>query len=245
VPSYVYGIVDDAAANPSGRGINDAPLQVVHGEGAAALVSELEAREQLQFGRSELMVHARVLEEALGRGTVLPMRFGVVLEGTDAVRHDLLEARAQELHMQLREMAGKVEIRVRATYEEDALLREVVKENPDIARKREALSGQPEDATYYERINLGEMISKAVDRKREADAQAFLDALAPHAAGVQVADPSHERVALNASFLVERKQMKTFEDAVEGVAAKQVGRMRVTFSDPLPPHSFVEFSGGG
>jgi Gas vesicle synthesis protein GvpL/GvpF len=243
VANYVYGIVEDAAAPPSGRGIRDAPLQVVHAEGAAALVSELPAGEQLEFGRDELLVHARVLEEALNHGTVLPMRFGVILDGSDAVRHDLLEAHAEELQSQLVDMAGKVEVRVRATYEETTLMREVVKENPEIARKREAIGGKPEDATYFERINLGEMVSGAVDRKRQADAQAVIDSLAPYAAGVEVGEPTHERVVVNASFLVPREKLKQFEEAVEKVAAGQVGRFRVTFTDPLPPHSFVDFAG--
>lgn len=241
--NYVYGIVEDTAAAPRSKGIRDAPLDVVRGAGAAALVSELDSGDRLMFGRDELLVHARVLEEALGHGTVLPMRFGVVLESSDSVRRDLLEAHADEVVRQLRELAGKVELRVRATYEEEALMREVVTENPDIARGRESLGGKSEDATYFERINLGEAVAEAIDRKRDDDGRRILDALLPHADDVQVAEPPHERVALVASFLVQRSGVKRFEDAVEQIAEAQHGRLRMTLTDPLPPHSFVEFGG--
>lgn len=243
--NYVYGIVEQAASAPEARGIGDAPVQVIQSSAAGALVSELPAGQELQFGRDELLVHARVLESALSAGTVLPMRFGVILEGPDAVRRDLLDAHAEELGNQLGELAGKVEVRIRAVYEEESLLREIVQENPEIARKRTAMAGKPEDATYFERINLGELIAQAIEDKREVDGQAVVEALAQHAAAVQVAEPAHERVALNASFLVPREARKQFKDAVERVAADQAGRMRITFSDPLPPHSFVEFTGSG
>jgi hypothetical protein len=241
----VYGIVEQAAAAPEARGIADAPVRVIQSSTAGALVSELPAGQELQFGRDELLVHARVLESALSRGTVLPMRFGVVLEGADAVRRDLLDAHAEELGNQLGELAGKVEVRIRAVYEEEALLREIVQENPEIAHRRQAMANKPQDATYFERINLGELIAHAIEQKRELDGQAIVEALAGHAAAVQVAEPPHERVALNASFLVPREAHKQFEDAVERVAAAQAGRIRITFSDPLPPHSFVEFDGSG
>lgn len=243
--NYVYGIIEEATKPPATSGIAGAAVEVVETDGAAALVSELPDTEQLEMGREELLVHARVLEQALEQGTVLPMRFGLVLDGSEAVRRDLLEAYADELHRQLHDLGGKVEIRVRATYEEEPLMREVVSENPEIARRRAALAGRSEDATYFERIELGELVADALERKRVGDAEAIVEALGPRAAGLHVADPAHERIALNASFLVERSQVKRFEDAVEKVAAGQHGRMRLTFTDPLPPHSFVEFARTG
>ncbi len=243
--NYVYGIIEDATEPPATRGILEAPVEVIQTTGAAALVSELPGADQVELGREELLVHARVLEQALEQGTVLPMRFGVVLDGAEAVRRDLLEAHADELHRQLQDLGGKVEIRVRATYEEEQQMREVVSENPEIARRRAALAGRSEDATYYDRIDLGELVSDALERKRAADAETIVNALGAQAAAVHVAEPAHERIALNASFLVDRKGVKQFEDEVEKVAAERHGRLRITFSDPMPPHSFVEFAGSG
>src|SRR5690348_16787348 len=136
---YVYGVVDAAAEAPEGTGIAGAPLRLIAAGSAAALVSELPGKEDLHFGREEAMTHARVLEQALGRGTVLPMSFGVVVEGPDEVRRRVLEGHAEELTAQLGELEGKVELSVRAVYEEDALMREIVESHPEIARRREQL----------------------------------------------------------------------------------------------------------
>ncbi len=241
---YVYGIVDAGAGAPDGRGVAGASVRVVSSNDAAALVSELGDRE-LELGRDEVLSHAHVLEEALERGAVLPMRFGIVLEGDEEVRSRLLERHADALRAQLVRFKDKVEVSIRATYDEETLMREVVEENPDIARLRELIRGKPEDATYYERIELGEHVAEGVERRREIDARNIVEALSQVSVAVEVSPPAHERVALAAAFLVERGRLTEFGEVLDAFAGGQGGRLRFKYTGPLPPHSFVEFAGGG
>src|SRR5947209_1940628 len=134
-------------------------------------------------------------------------------------------------------MTGKVELRLRAIYDESVLMREVVQEDQGITRLRESLRGKPEDATYYERIQLGEMVAAAVERKREQDVDRMLERLVPLALAIEVGDPGNERVALNASFLVQRDGMTAFDAAVDELGREQEGRMRLKYTGPLPTHS--------
>jgi hypothetical protein len=241
VATYVYGIVEANAQPPEGGGIADAPLSLVAGDDAAALVSDLAARE-VRLGREEILVHARVLEQALARGTVLPMRFGVVMDGPDEIRQRLLQAHAGELRAQLTGLEGKVEVRIRGVYEEQALMSEILREDRAIARLRDSVRGRPDDATYYERIQLGEAVAAAVERRREHDSRNIVDLLARSALGVELSKLAHERVVVNASFLVERKRLDEFDEALDLLADDQAGRMRFKYTGPLPPHSFVEFA---
>jgi gas vesicle protein GvpL/GvpF len=243
VATYVYGIVESTARAPKAKGIGGAPLAVVAGDGAAALVSDLPDGE-VQMGRDEVMTHAEVLDQALTRGTVLPMRFGVIMDGSDDVRRQLLERHGEDLRAQLIDLAGKVELNVRAVYEEDVVLREVVNDDPEIARLREVVHDRSEDATYYERIRLGELVAQAVEHRREQDAQAIVDLLTPTTLAVDVGAPAHERVVINASFLVERKRLDAFDEVLEAVARDQFGRIRFKLTGPRAPHSFVELGGG-
>lgn len=244
MPDYVYGIVDSDAVAPGGNGVAGGRVRVVSDDGSAALVSDV-AERQLELGRDEVLTHARVLEEALKRGTVLPMRFGMVLEGDEEVKARLLEPHAAELREQLTRFSGRVEINIRATYEEEIVMREVLAENPDIASLREAIRGKPADATYYERIQLGERVAEAIERKRELDSQQILAALSVVADAVEVSAPAHERVALSAAFLVARDRLKEFDQVLDAFAEGQGGRLRFKYSGPLPPHSFVQFAGAG
>lgn len=241
MPQYVYGIVEAGARAPRGRGIAGAPLRLVEGEEVAALVSEV-AGNDVRLGRDAVLVHTRVLERALGRGPVLPMRFGVVMSDAEEVRGRLLDEHGPELRAQLAELAGKVEIRIRATYDEEALLRDVVRAEPEIATLKASMRGQSDDATYYSRIRLGELVARAVERRREHDAQAIVEALAAAALAVEVGGPSHERVVVQASFLVERVRTAEFDEILEEVAAGYGGLVRFKSIGPLPPHSFVELA---
>jgi hypothetical protein len=244
LPEYVYGIVESDAPAPQGNGVGGAPVRVVSDDRTAALVSDL-GDQELELGRDEVLTHARILEEALQHGTVLPMRFGVVLEGDEQVKARVLEPHATELREQLARFSGRVEINIRATYEEEIVMREVLAENPQIASLRESVRAKPQDAAYYERIELGERVAEAIERKRELDADQIVAALAVVADAVELSAPGHERVALNASFLVARDRLKDFDGVLDAFAEGQGGRLRFKYTGPLPPHSFVEFSGAG
>jgi Gas vesicle synthesis protein GvpL/GvpF len=241
-PTYVYGVLDATDPPPQGTGIAGAPLHVITADGVTALVSELPT-EQIRLGREEVTLHAEVLERALAGGPVLPMRFGVVMDGEAAVRIHLLQAHRDALRAQLENMKDKVELRIRAMYEEDALMREILQSSGDIKRVRDSLRGKSEDATYYDRIRLGEMVAEEVEQRREYDAAQMLERLSPLAVDVHVAAGGHERVALNASFLVEAPRVGDFDQAVDKIGRDQAGRMRIKYVGPLPPHSFVELGG--
>jgi hypothetical protein len=237
---YVYGVVRaKGAAPPKGAGIRDEPVGVVTHGSVAALTSDVPV-DFVEAGREELMAHTRVLEEVMEHAVVLPMRFGVVLPDEETVEYRLLDPFAERLEAQLQEMDSKVEMTLKGIHDQDAILREVISENREIAELREAIHGTPEAATYYERIRLGELVAAALDDKREAIAPQIIDRLAPLAVDVRVGDPVHERMAVNASFLVERDRLAEFDKAVDQIAKEQADRIQFKSTGPLPPHSFVE-----
>jgi hypothetical protein len=244
VAKYVYGVIPAAGDPPSVAGIGGTPVQLIRADDIAALVSDIDP-DSLQMGREAMTTHERVLEDALTSATVLPMRFGVVMTDEQAVRTDLLDRHGAELREQLAGLEGKIELRLRATYEEDRLMREAMAQDPEILRLRNSLRGVPEDATYYARIQLGELVAAAVERARQADAEAILAELAPLAVAVDVGGNAHERVALNASFLVERGRLAAFDERVDQIGQTQAGRMRFKYTGPLPAHSFVSLAGAG
>ena len=238
MPDYIYGIVAAGTRTPPGPGINGGALRLVSTDGVAALVSDV-SRDELRFGRAALSSHSQVLEQAVAHGTILPTRFGTVLDDAAAIRASLLEPHLDQLREQLEEFAGKVELKLRGTYDESRLMSEVLREDQDVARLRESLRGTPPDASYYGRIRLGELVAAAVERKRRRDTEVILKPLVSRALAVEIAEPNHERLAVNASFLVQRDRIDEFDLAVDEVGREQEGRIRFKYTGPLPPHSFV------
>src|SRR5205085_1337645 len=98
----------------------------------------------------------------------------------------------------------------------------------------------PLAATHCERIRIGEAIAGAVAVRRAADTDAFLAALRPLAIAVHVSDPRHERVVLNATFLVDHSQLDRFDAAVESLSEQHAGEMEFKLIGPMPAHSFAD-----
>src|SRR3954452_23792483 len=171
---YVYGVMraGDAPA-PSRTGVGDTPVQTVERGSMAALVSEVPG-DSVPGRAKNLTAHTEVLRAAMDGGTVLPMRFGVLMPDEDTVKHELLETRAPWLNQMLDALDGRVEMTVSAMYREEVLLHEVVTQDAAIAKLRERVQNQPAAATHFERIRLGELVAQAVEARRNTDATAIL-----------------------------------------------------------------------
>jgi hypothetical protein len=238
---YVYGVAAAAEGTDIQATGVGGPLsgvrRIVHGE-LAALVSDIE-RGPLTAAR-DLRAHWRVLEEAAGRTTVLPVRFGTVMETDDAVRDQFLAPRHDHLAGQLARLAGKVQLTVKGFYDEEQLLRGVVARSPAVGRLRERVRGRPEAATYYDRIRLGELVADEVEQARDRDAAMVLERLQPFAYSTRREPPTTGDGAFNLAFLVERDRMDDFGRAVADLTREVEGRIRLRYIGPLPPYSFTE-----
>jgi hypothetical protein len=245
---YVYGVLR-AGADPGvqSEGIGDpgGAVHTIESGPVAALVSDVAAEGPVEAGREDLMRHSRVLQEAAERTVVLPMRFGVLMPDEDTVRDELLDPHREDLEGQLAEMEGKAELTLKAFYDEEVVLREIVQENAEIGQLSEAVRDKPQDATYFERLRLGEMVAQALEAKRAADAELILAQLEPLALEVEAGEPAHERMVVNAAFLVDRERLEDFDRAAQEVNDRLGERMTFKYVGPLPPHSFVTMGSEG
>jgi hypothetical protein len=236
---YVYGVLRDSElAGVSVAGVEEADLRKIEHAGLAALVSTLDADELAAAGA--LRAHWRVLDEASERATVLPVRFGTVMESDAAVRELLLEANAARLTKRLEELDGRAQLNLRGDYDEERQLSEIVRQSPAIATLRERVRGLSEDAGYGDRIRLGELVAAEVARQREQDEALALARLKPLAVAARAEQIADLNAAFNLAFLVENDGMDPFGEAV-GQLQEQLGeRVTVRCIGPLPPYSFAE-----
>jgi len=203
----------------------------------AAVVSSSPVKDY-ESTRRNMMAHTRVLEEVMREFTILPVRFGTVAPSEEDVRK-LLERRFGEFHGLLNEMEGKVELGLKALWYEGVIFDEIVKENADIRRLRDALMGRPPEETYYERIRLGEMVEAAVWKKRDEDAEKILTPLRPIVRQTRANKIISDRMILNAAFLVDKEREAEFDQAVEKLDREMRHRIIFKYVGPVPPYNFV------
>jgi hypothetical protein len=236
---YVYGVMPAGERTAiSVAGVQDSEVRLVEHGDVAALASEVHG-DALAAAR-ELRAHWRVLDEASERATVLPVRFGTVMESEEAVREQLLEPNAERLGELLRRLAGCVQLSLKGDYDEELLLREVVRRSPGILELRDRLRSLPAEAGYYDRIKLGELVASEIGGRREADTQAALQRLEPLAESVKVEQPAHQNGAFNLAFLVRREAQDEFGAAVAALAEELSELVDLRFVGPLPPYSFAD-----
>jgi Gas vesicle synthesis protein GvpL/GvpF len=238
---YVYGILPgDIEVEPGATGVGDPPgeIRVVRQGDLAALVSDVDLDRPL--GRAEdLFVHEELLDATAAEVPVLPLRFGSVVANDAAVAGELLGPHHDEFAGALRQLDGFNEYVVKGRYVEQAILSEVLAEQPRVARLNEELKGADPDATRDQRMEIGEIISGVVEAKRQSDTAALGDALAGQVAASVVRPPSHELDAVYAAFLVKADKAGALRQAVGQLADEWRERIELRLLGPLAAYDFA------
>jgi hypothetical protein len=240
--TYVYGVVHADLAVPAELvGLDGAPVELVAYEGVAVLVSSAPTDRPLGT-REDLFAHEKVVDRVAEEVTVLPMRFGSVIE-RPAVVDELLAPHAPELSAALTDLDGYVQYSVKGRYEREVVLREVIEADPDIAELRERVHGVPEEASYQDRMRLGELVVGALEERSRRDGPGLHEALGAQAARA-VARPSNDpEQVLDSAFLVARDRRYEFEHAVDQLGAELGDTIRFRLIGPLAPYDFVAEAG--
>jgi hypothetical protein len=237
---WVYGVVPAGAALKElerREGLPD--VWLVEAGDVAAIVGDVPEDDE-KATRNQALAHARVLEAAVVDAPVVPFRFGIIVPDDQKVGSDLLDAYHDDLAQHLRNVDDRVQMTLKVYYHEEAVLREIVEREPEVGRLRDAMRERPEEAARDLRAQLGELVSNAVEQRRQRDAADILERLKPVSESGAVEGLETEFMVLNVPFLVERDRQREFEDAVEEVAQERQERMRFRLIGPQPPYNFID-----
>lgn len=238
---YVYGILPaDVELTSEMPGVGDpaAQVRVIHSDGLAALVSEVDVAKPLGSPQ-DLAAHEQIVDATAGAVPVLPARFGAVLASEEEVAQELLAANHDEFDDSLRELEGRAQYVVKGRYAENAILTEVLSENRQAARLADKIRGANPDATRDARIKLGEIINDAVTAKRHKDTRVLGDAMEGHCVASVVREPTHELDAVHVALLVDTDRESDLQQVIEDLARDWDGRIELRLLGPMAAYDFV------
>jgi hypothetical protein len=213
-------------------------VHTVHFMDLAAVVSDSPVVEY-EPSRRNMMAHTLVLEEVMQGFAILPVRFGTVAPGAEAIQEKVLKRRLGEFHGLLNELEDRVELGLKAFWYEQGIFQEIVEENATIRRLRDALTDRPAEETYHQRIRLGEMIEAAMWKKRDEDAEKILARLRPLVRETRDSKILTDRMVLNVAFLVDRSRQPALDEAVRRLDEEMGHRLVFKYVGPVPPYNFV------
>jgi gas vesicle protein GvpL/GvpF len=229
---YVYGVTSSTSIPPV-DGVDSAPVRTLPHAGLVALISSI-GRTELRA--ADVRAHWRVLDHAFEHGTVLPVRFGTLMESEDEVRDRLLEPNHDRLVELLDSMAGLIQLNVKGRYDEERLLRRILQENPALRRLRERID---RSGVLADQITLGQQVEQEIGARRVADTAAVRRALEGRAVAARDEQVRHPD-AFNIAFLVARDRIDEFGLGVGEVRDQLADGIEIRYVGPVPPFSFAD-----
>ncbi|MEU5806695.1 GvpL/GvpF family gas vesicle protein [Streptomyces sp. NPDC047718] len=234
---YVYAVtLDDHPCRIdgiSGVGAQAAPVRVVPADGLRAVVSDID--EEIRPKRRDVAAHQTVQNRLLADGTPLPLQFGYTAPDDDAVRQALREQGGM-YRAALERVQGCAEYNVKASQEQDHLLREILDASPEARRLNEEILAGSQDPRLP--LELGRLIAEEVDLRHAAAAADLVGALVPLGREHALHTPSGEDF-LNLSLLVPFGDEKPLVRAHAELTQNSDSGLAIRLTGPLPPYSFV------
>ncbi|SFL32073.1 GvpL/GvpF family gas vesicle protein [Geodermatophilus ruber] len=237
---HLYGVVRTAdllsGEVPAAPGTeNGPPLSAVTRDDLAAVVSPLDPDRELT--ESDAVRHLDVLTGLVARGPVLPLRFGTTAPDEDAVREEVLGARADDLRRGLSALEGVIEVRLDLTSSDDRDLPPLLTGHPELhdlaARARAPGAGMDEQ------LQVGEATAQLLSELRARRAEEIAEELAPLVEQTRyLAAPSEE--VERWAFLVERDRLDELDTAIAGLRARRGHEVDLGYVGPLPAFSFLD-----
>ena len=245
---YLYGIVqptDGMATDTFPADVSGVTGQVsVDRTGDLTLIYGTHDGSDILPRRRALLAHARVLEAATDKGTVLPMRFGMTCASLDDFRALARDA-APKIDAALARVRGCVEIGVRVQAPEEAALAAALAQSPALSRQRDRLA-QTGAGSHFDKVGFGRALGDAVATRRRAAQKQLLAGLRPFVADHVLKAPETDFEVLRAECLIAEDRLPEvtawLEEAVAGLDFAAPTPCTAQIVGPGPAFHFVDLA---
>ena len=222
------------------KGISDADLFTVRYNELTAVVSEIK-RSDLIADKSNALAFAQLLEILSQQFTLLPVRFGSILESENAVTQ-MLGRNYQNIQQNLQKVENKNEFGLKIFCDSDALKSELMTKSESIAKNTEVKDTIVAKSVYLEYVNKKlkehrqeELLSNYVDTII-SDITQYLERLYAINKFKKMATQNN---LIDAIFLIEKGNENELISSVKDLQ-KRYPDLKFVLTGPWPPFNFVE-----
>jgi hypothetical protein len=235
---YLYAIVGGAEARDYGHcGIDSAAVYTISEGMVAAVVSDIPGR-KIRPERRHLATHQTVLKRLMEESVPLPVSFGIIINDCRTVEK-ILSRNQKTLQVQLRRVAGKVEMGLRVAWNVPNIFEYFIHVHPELRSARDRFFGGRREPSQEDKIELGRMFDHLHKEDREQHTAKVEDALSGRCSEITRNRCRDEREVMHLACLVDREAQQEFEKGIFEAARLFDDSFSFDFSGPWPPHNFV------
>ena len=238
----MYCIIESGGAKNFGPigigGRGDELTTVTYGDLSAVVSSS--PIQDFRVTRENTMTHQHAIETVMKEYPVLPIRFSTIAETKEEIVEKVLKSRYEEFQKLLARIGDKKELGLKVYWQEmKAILNEIVEGNETIKSFKEEIQKKSPQQAYYDQIEIGKMIEKALNEKREKEGEFLIKPLKELAEDSKVHATYIPELIVSAAFLVKKTMEPQFDRAVNRIQEDFPGRHRITYVGEAPPVNFV------
>ena len=238
---YLYAIAPESNGRSFGSiGLDGGTVYSITNGRVSAVVSDVP--EKLRPERRQLAAHQEVLKRLMGETAgILPVAFGVVADGPEAIRR-ILSRNQKPFLEQLHHVAGRVEMGLRVTWDVPNIFEYFVQTHPELRVARDRFFGGHREPAQDDKIELGRLFDRLLVEDREAHTERVVEMLTPSCVEISRNKPRTEREVVNLACLIGRAGREQFETAVFEAATLFDNHYAFDYNGPWAPHNFVDLT---
>ena len=193
-----------------------------------------------------LVAHQRVVEKVMQDFSLLPVRFGTVLEDEKQV-HRLLEQGESIFHAVLEKFKGQIQFEVAVLWNVQSVFQAIAQTEPVLQLKAQ-IGNRPAEETLSQRVALGQLVQSMLENCRQSLQKIILPVLRETAKDMVINPLMDDGMVLNAALLVDEagrlameKCLEALDGAFERNKSQLPGETQLIFRcvGPLPLYSFA------
>lgn len=239
---YLYGIFPSPGPQELRlEGLDRQPVQSQTVEEFVFLYSEAQ-QEKYLASRRNLLGHERVLEQAMEQGyrTLLPLQFGLIIQGWDGVKQQLIMPKGEVLKQLLQKLEGRREVSVKVVWDSDRELEALMQEDIALRTQRNQLEGK--SLSMDEVVRIGQAIERAMTERKQAIAETFRNTLNAMAIETVENEALMADMILNVAYLIDWEQEAAFCEQVEALDRQFENRLRIRYNSFTAPFNFAQLN---
>jgi hypothetical protein len=236
---YLYAIISGPDERTYGDfGIEGATVYVISDGSMAAIVSDV-LNKKIRPERRHLAAHQEVLRRLMEEITPLPMTFGIIADGPEAIQR-ILSRNQQVLVDQLHRVSGKAEMGLRVTWDVPNIFEYFVHTHQDLRTARDHFFATQREPTQEDKIELGRMFDRILNEDRESHTERVEEILSTYCFEIKRNRCRNEREVMNLATLIAREDQGKFEAAIFKAAELFDNNFAFDYNGPWAPHNFVD-----